>query len=89
MLLFFFLNLFLSSHFNFKKNYLNKIGCWQVGFYFWEVFVFRVMYICSKRFLTILMGNNKIRSENNVWMVWVQKEVIMCWFVIFASFRAK
>jgi len=51
--------------------------------------VFRVMYICSKRFLTILMGNNKIRSENNVWMVWVQKEVIMCWFVIFASFRAK
>jgi len=47
------------------------------------------MYICSERFLTILMGNNKIMSENNVWMVWVQKEVIMCCFVTFASFRAK
>jgi len=47
------------------------------------------MYICSERFLTILMGNNKIMSENNVWMVRVQKEVIMCWFVTFLNFRAK
>jgi len=47
------------------------------------------MYICSERFLTILMGNNKKMSENNVRMVWVQKEVIMCWFVTFASLRAK
>jgi len=28
-------------------------------------------------------------SKNNVRMIWVQKEVIMCWFVPFASFRAK
>jgi len=35
------------------------------------------------------MGNNKKMSENNVRMVWVQKEVIMCWFVTFASLRAK
>jgi len=27
-------------------------------------------------------------TENNLQMVWVQKEVIMCWFVTFASFRA-
>jgi len=47
------------------------------------------MYIYSERFLTILIGNNKKMSENNVRMVWVQKEVIMCWFVTFASFRAK
>jgi len=51
--------------------------------------VFRVIYICSERFLAILTGNNKIMSEDNVSMVWVQKEVIMCWFVTFASFRAK
>ena len=51
--------------------------------------MFRVMYIYSERFLTILIGNNKKMSENNVRMVWVQKEVIMCWFVTFASFRAK
>jgi len=51
--------------------------------------VFRVMYICSEHFLTILMVNNKKMSRNNVWTVWVQKEVIMCWFVTVASFRAK
>jgi len=51
--------------------------------------VFRVMYIYSEHFLTILIGNNKKMSVNNVRMVWVQKEVIMYWFVTFASFRAK
>jgi len=61
----------------------------RVGFYFCQVFLFRVIYICSERFLAILTGNNKIMSEDNVSMVWVQKEVIMCWFVTFASFRAK
>ena len=40
-------------------------------------------------FLTILMGKNNKITENNVWMVWVQKQVIMCWFVTFASFRFK
>jgi len=28
-------------------------------------------------------------TENHVEMVWVQKEVIMCWLVTFASFHAK
>jgi len=28
-------------------------------------------------------------TENDVNMVWVQKQVIMCWFVTFGSFRAK
>jgi len=28
-------------------------------------------------------------TENDVHMVWVQKQVIICWFVTFASFRAK
>jgi len=28
-------------------------------------------------------------KENDVDMVWVQKQVIMCWFVTFGSFRAK
>jgi len=28
-------------------------------------------------------------TENDVPIVWVQKEVIMCWFVTFASFHAK
>jgi len=27
--------------------------------------------------------------ENHVHVVWVQKQVIMCWFVTFGSFRAK
>jgi len=27
--------------------------------------------------------------DNDVRMVWVQKQVIKCWFVTFASFRAK
>jgi len=34
------------------------------------------------------MENNNKMSENDVSMVLVQKQVIMCWFVIFASFRA-
>ena len=28
-------------------------------------------------------------TKNDVRMVWVQKQVIMCWFVTFASFRVK
>ena len=28
-------------------------------------------------------------TENDVHMVWLQKQVIMCWFVTFGSFRAK
>jgi len=35
------------------------------------------------------MKNNNKMTENDVWMVWVQKQVIMCWFVTFGSFRAK
>jgi len=35
------------------------------------------------------MGNNNKMTESHVQMVWVQKEVIMCWFVTFESFRAK
>jgi len=35
------------------------------------------------------MGNNKKMTENDLDMVWVQKQVIMCWFVAFGSFRAK
>jgi len=27
--------------------------------------------------------------ENNVRMIWVQKQVIKCWFVTFGSFRVK
>jgi len=33
-------------------------------------------------------NKNKI-TENDVHMVWVQKQVIMCWFVTSGSFRAK
>jgi len=28
-------------------------------------------------------------TENDVRLVWVQKQVIMCWFVTFTSLRAK
>jgi len=28
-------------------------------------------------------------TENDVYMVWVQKEVITCWFVTFTNFCAK
>jgi len=28
-------------------------------------------------------------SKNDVGMVWVQKQVIMCWFVTFMNFRVK
>ena len=51
--------------------------------------MFRVIYICSECFFTILMVNNKKKCQNNVRMVWAQKEVIMCCFVTFASFRVK
>jgi len=36
----------------------------------------------------MLMGNNNKMTENDVSMVWGQKQVIMCWFVNFASFLA-
>jgi len=35
------------------------------------------------------MGRNNKMTENHVQMVWVQKEVIMCWLVTFAIFRTK
>jgi len=35
------------------------------------------------------MGNNNKMTENDVSKVWVQKQVIKCWFVTFASFRAE
>jgi len=28
-------------------------------------------------------------TENDVHMVWVQKQVIICWFVVLGSFRGK
>jgi len=59
-----------------------------VRFHFWQLFTFRVLYFCSEHFLTILMGNNNKMTENGVSTVWVQKQVIMCWFVNFLSFRA-
>jgi len=34
------------------------------------------------------MENNNKMTKNDLQMVWVQKEVIMCWFVSFGSFRA-
>jgi len=33
--------------------------------------------------------NNNKMTENDVRMVWVQKHIIMCWFVTFGSFLAK
>jgi len=48
-----------------------------------------VLFFCSEHFLTILVANNIKMTENDVHMVWVQKQVIMCWFVTFVSFRAK
>jgi len=35
------------------------------------------------------MENNNKMTKNDVWMVWVQKQVIMCWVVTFRSFRAQ
>jgi len=43
----------------------------------------------SKHFSTILTGNNNKMSKNDVRVVWVQKQVIMCWFLTFGSFRVK
>jgi len=65
------------------KNEVILVSC-----HFWQFFVFRVLYFCYEHFLTILMGNNNQMSENDVSMVWVQKQVMMCWFVNFTSFRA-
>ena len=50
--------------------------------------MFRVVYSCSEHFLTVLMGNNNKMTENDG-LVWVQKQVIKCWIVTFASFRVK
>jgi len=35
------------------------------------------------------MGNHSKMIENDLCMVWVQKEVIKCWFVPFSSFCVK
>jgi len=35
------------------------------------------------------MRNNNKMTENDVPMVWVQKQLIMCCFVTFTSFRVK
>jgi len=49
----------------------------QVGFHFWQVFIFRVLFFCAQHFLTILVGNNNKMTENHLDTVWVQKQVIM------------
>ena len=49
--------------------------------------MFRVLYFFSEHFFTILMGNNNKLTENDVRMVWVQKQVIMCCFANYASFQ--
>jgi len=46
------------------------------------------MFFCFEHFLTILVENNNKMTKNDVRMVWVQKQVILCWFVTFGSFRA-
>jgi len=71
------------------KRFGWKILSSRVGFYFWQVFVFVVLFFYSEHFLTILVENNNKMTENDVHMVWVQKHVIMCWFVSFGSFRPK
>jgi len=48
-----------------------------------------VLYFRYVHFLTVLMENNNKMTKNDVRMVWVQKEVIMCWVVTFGSFRAQ
>ena len=70
------------------KGFGWKMKLSSVGFHFWQLFMFRVLYFCYQHFLTVLMGNKNKMSENDVSMVLVQKEVIMCWFVNFATFRA-
>jgi len=60
----------------------------KVGFYFWQVFVCRVLFFRSEHFLTIFMTKTNKMTENNVRVVWMQKEVIMCLFVTSESFRA-
>ena len=49
--------------------------------------MFRVLYAFSEHFFTILMGNNNKLTENDVRIVWVQKQVIMCCFANYASFH--
>jgi len=34
------------------------------------------------------VGNNNKIPNNDARMVWVEKQVIMCWFVTFESFHA-
>jgi len=87
-----FLRLLMGNNKTMTENYVQKIG-WKmklswVRFHFWQLFVFRVLYFCYEYFLTILIGNNNKMSEDDVSMVWVQKQVIMCWFVNFENFRA-
>jgi len=35
------------------------------------------------------MGKNNKMTENDVQMVWVEKQVIKCWFVSFVRCRVK
>ena len=83
----------LGNNNNMIENYVQNIWVENVVilcyFPFLAVFGFRVLYFCSKHFLTILMRNNNKMTKNNVQMVWMQKQVIMCLLVTFASFRVK
>jgi len=70
-----------------------KIFGWKtesssVRFHFWQIFVQKVLYFGYKHFLTVLMENNNQMTKNYEQIVWVQKEIMMCWFVTFGSFRA-
>jgi len=46
------------------------------------------MYFCFEH-LTLLIENNNKMTETDVGKVWMEKQVIMCWFVTFESFRVK
>jgi len=48
----------------------------------------KVLYFGYKKFLTVLMENNNKMTKNDEQIVCVQKEVVMCWFVTFETFRA-
>jgi len=71
------------------KRFGWKMKLSWVGFNFWHVFVGRVLYFFSEHFFTIWMGNNNKMTKNNVRMVWVPTQVIVCWFVTLTCFRSK
>jgi len=70
------------------KRFGLKMKLFGVDFYFWQVFIFRVLFICFEHFLTILVEKSNKMTKNDVRMVCVQTQVVMCWFVTFASVRA-